>query len=304
MPDYRQSLEFGSFLTPSAGDPARVVDLALVSERAGLDLVTIQDHPYQSRFLDTWTLLSWIAARTTTVTVAPNVANLPLRGPVILARSAASLDRLSGGRVELGLGSGAFWDAVAANGGPRRSAGQAVTALADAIAVIRALWSDEKGGAKVDGEYYSLSGAKRGPAPAHDLGIWVGAYGTRMLGLTGRLADGWLPSSFAAGPDVLGEMSARVDDAAREAGREPAQIRRLYNVTGTFADVADGSFLHGPAEVWAEQLAELTLQHGTSTFVLASDASTDLERFAAEVVPRVRELVAAERGEWESAISR
>jgi len=304
VPDYRQSLEFGSFLTPSAGDPARVVDLALVSERAGLDLVTIQDHPYQSRFLDTWTLLSWIAARTTTVTVAPNVANLPLRGPVILARSAASLDRLSGGRVELGLGSGAFWDAVAANGGPRRSAGQAVTALADAIAVIRALWSDEKGGAKVDGEYYSLSGAKRGPAPAHDLGIWVGAYGTRMLGLTGRLADGWLPSSFAAGPDVLGEMSARVDDAAREAGREPAQIRRLYNVTGTFADVADGSFLHGPAEVWAEQLAELTLQHGTSTFVLASDASTDLERFAAEVVPRVRELVAAERGEWESAISR
>lgn len=304
MPDYRQSLEFGSFLTPSAGDPARVVDLALVSERAGLDLVTIQDHPYQSRFLDTWTLLSWIAARTTTVTVAPNVANLPLRGPVILARSAASLDRLSGGRVELGLGSGAFWDAVAANGGPRRSAGQAVTALADAIAVIRALWSDEKGGAKVDGEYYSLSGAKRGPAPAHDLGIWVGAYGTRMLGLTGRLADGWLPSSFAAGPDILGEMSARVDDAAREAGREPAQIRRLYNVTGTFADVADGSFLHGPAEVWAEQLAELTLQHGTSTFVLASDASTDLERFAAEVVPRVRELVAAERGEWESAISR
>ncbi|MGI9209208.1 LLM class flavin-dependent oxidoreductase [Rhodococcus sp. 105337] len=304
MPDYRQSLEFGSFLTPSAGDPARVVDLALVSERAGLDLVTIQDHPYQSRFLDTWTLLSWIAARTTTVTVAPNVANLPLRGPVILARSAASLDRLSGGRVELGLGSGAFWDAVAANGGPRRSAGQAVTALADAIAVIRALWSDEKGGAKVDGEYYSLSGAKRGPAPAHDLGIWVGAYGTRMLGLTGRLADGWLPSSFAAGSDVLGEMSARVDDAAREAGREPAQIRRLYNVTGTFADVADGSFLHGPAEVWAEQLAELTLQHGTSTFVLASDASTDLERFAAEVAPRVRELVAAERGEWESAISR
>lgn len=304
MPDYRQSLEFGSFLTPSADDPARVVDLALVSERAGLDLVTIQDHPYQSRFLDTWTLLSWIAARTTTVTVAPNVANLPLRGPAILARSAASLDRLSGGRVELGLGSGAFWDAVAANGGPRRSAGEAVTALVDAIAVIRALWSDEKGGAKVDGEYYSLSGAKRGPAPAHDLGIWVGAYGTRMLGLTGRLADGWLPSSFAAGPDVLGEMSARVDDAAREAGREPAEIRRLYNVTGTFADVADGSFLHGPAEVWAQQLADLTLQHGTSTFVLASDDSAELERFAAEVAPQVRELVAAERGDGEPAASR
>lgn len=295
MPDYGQHLSFGSFLTPSADDPGRVVDLAVVSERAGYDLVTIQDHPYRSRFLDTWTLLSWIAARTTTVTVAPNVANLPLRGPVILARSAASLDRLSGGRVELGLGSGAFWDAVAANGGPHRSAGEAVTALVDAIAVIRALWSDEKGAAKVDGEYYALVGAKRGPAPAHDLGIWLGAYGKRMLELTGRLADGWLPSAFAAGPDKLAEMSARVDDAARAAGRDPAKIRRLYNISGTFADVADGSFLHGPAEVWAEQLADLTLQHGTSTFVLGSDEQADLERFAAEVAPRVRELVAVER---------
>ncbi|MFI6398734.1 LLM class flavin-dependent oxidoreductase [Rhodococcus coprophilus] len=301
MPDYGQPLSFGSFLTPSAEDPAHVVDLAVVSERAGLDLVTIQDHPYQSRFLDTWTLLSWIAARTSTVTVAPNVANLPLRGPVILARSAASLDRLSGGRVELGLGAGAYWDAVAANGGPQRSAGEAVTALVDAIAVIRALWSDDKGGAKVDGEYYSLSGAKRGPAPAHDLGIWVGAYGSRMLGLTGRLADGWLPSSFAAGPDALGEMSARVDDAARDAGRDPAEIRRLYNIAGTFADVADGSFLHGPAEVWAEQLAARTLEHGTSTFVFAADDEADLERIAAEVAPRVRELVGAERGEKDSA---
>ncbi len=96
-------------------------------------------------------------------------------------------------------------------------------------------------------------------------------------------------------------MSARVDDAACEAGRDPAEIRRLYNIAGTFADVADGSFLHGSAGVWAEQLAGLTLQHGTSTFVLASDDSADLERFAAEVAPRVRELVGAERGEKDSA---
>ncbi|TWH18182.1 Coenzyme F420-dependent N5,N10-methylene tetrahydromethanopterin reductase and related flavin-dependent oxidoreductases [Rhodococcus rhodochrous J45] len=295
MTDYGQELRFGSFLTPSAADPAGVVDLATVSERAGLDLVTIQDHPYQPRFLDTWTLLGWIAARTTTVTVAPDVANLPLRGPVILARSAASLDRLSGGRVELGLGSGAFWDAVAANGGPHRSPGEAVDALIEAIEVIRALWSDEKGAARVDGTYYRLTGAKRGPFPAHDLGIWLGAYGKRMLDVTGRFADGWLPSSFAAGPEKLGEMSARVDEGAHRAGRDPAAIRRLYNISGTFAGTADGSFLHGPPEVWAEQLAELTLRHGTSTFVLGSDERSDLERFAGEVAPRVRELVAAER---------
>lgn len=295
MPDYGQHLRFGSFLTPAAADPSTVVDLAIRSERAGLDLVTIQDHPYQSRFLDTWTLLTWIAATTETVAVSPNVANLPLRGPAILARSAASLDRLSGGRVELGLGAGAFWDAVAANGGPRRSAGESVDALVEAVSVIRALWSDERGAARVDGEHYSVSGAKRGPAPLHDIGIWLGAYGKRMLAVTGRHADGWLPSAFNAGPDKLGAMSERVDEAAREAGRDPAAIHRLYNISGTFTDPADGSFLNGPPRVWAEQLADVALLHGTSTFILAGDSADDLERFAGEVAPQVRDLVDAER---------
>ncbi|MGN5238049.1 LLM class flavin-dependent oxidoreductase [Rhodococcus sp. SJ-3] len=295
MPDYGQKLRFGSFLTPTAADPTIVVDLAVRSERAGLDLVTIQDHPYQPRFLDAWTLLTWIAARTDTVTISPNVANLPLRGPAILARSAASLDRLSGGRIELGMGAGSFWDAIAANGGPRRGAGESVDALVDAIAVIRALWSDERGAARVSGEHYSVDGAKRGPAPLHDIGIWLGAYGKRMLAVAGRYADGWLPSSFNAGPDALGAMTERVDAAAHEAGRDPAAIRRLYNVSGTFGDAADGSFLNGPPRVWAEQLADVALLHGTSTFILGSDTADDLERFAGEVAPLVRDLVDAER---------
>ena len=85
--------------------------------------MTFQDHPYQPRFLDTWTLLSVLAAQTSTVRLAPNVANLPLRPPAVLARSVASLDILSGGRVELGLGAGAFWDAIEANGGRAAHAG-------------------------------------------------------------------------------------------------------------------------------------------------------------------------------------
>jgi hypothetical protein len=86
----------GTFLTPTAEQAERVVGLARLTEQVGLDLVTVQDHPYQSRFLDTWTLLSVIAASTTTLRVAPNVANLPLRPPAVLARSVASLDLLSG----------------------------------------------------------------------------------------------------------------------------------------------------------------------------------------------------------------
>jgi alkanesulfonate monooxygenase SsuD/methylene tetrahydromethanopterin reductase-like flavin-dependent oxidoreductase (luciferase family) len=124
MSDYGHDLVFGSFLTPTASDPQQVVELAVLSERVGLDLATFQDHPYQPRFLDTWTLMSFVAARTSTIRLSANVTNVPLRPPAVLARSAASLDLLSGGRVELALGAGAFWDAIEAMGGPRRSPGQ------------------------------------------------------------------------------------------------------------------------------------------------------------------------------------
>src|SRR5690349_19346109 len=145
VPDYRHDLQFGVFITPVAGQADAVVELARLADVVGLDIVSFQDHPYQARFLDTWTLLSVVAAQTTNVRVAPNVANLPLRPPIVLAKSAASLDILSGGRVELGLGAGAFWDAIEAVGGPRWTPGQAVDALSEAIDVIRAMW--DAGGA-------------------------------------------------------------------------------------------------------------------------------------------------------------
>ena len=121
MTDYGQDLQFGTFLTPDASQPDRVVELALLTETAGLELATIQDHPYQARFLDAWALIATIAARTSTLRLTTNVTNLPLRPPFVLAKTVASLDLLSRGRIELGLGAGAFWDAVAAAGGPRRT---------------------------------------------------------------------------------------------------------------------------------------------------------------------------------------
>src|SRR3954451_17061618 len=154
MPDYGHELQFGSFLTPANRDPPAAGAPAQASERAGLDLVTFQDHPYQPRFLDTWTLLSALAAKTSTVRLAPNVANLPRRPPAVLARSVASLDILSHGRVELGLGAGAFWDAIAANGGRRLTPGQGVTALGEAIDVIRAIWGS--GPVRIEGEHYTV----------------------------------------------------------------------------------------------------------------------------------------------------
>ena len=126
MTDYGHDLVFGTFLTPQNAEPQAPVALAQLSERAGLDLVTFQDHPYQPAFSDTWTLMSYVAASTERIRISGNVLNLPLRPPVLLARQAATLDLLSGGRFELGLGAGAFWDAIEAMGGPRRSPAEAV----------------------------------------------------------------------------------------------------------------------------------------------------------------------------------
>lgn len=295
MNDYGHPLTFGAFVTPTNADPARPVGLAVLAEQVGLDLVTFQDHPYQPGFLDTWTLLSFVAARTSRVRLAANVTNLPLRPPAVLARSVASLDLLSGGRVELGLGAGAFWDAIEAMGGRRLSPGQGVRALEEAIEIIRQIWdADARGGVRVEGEFHRVVGAKRGPAPAHDVGIWLGAYKPRMLALTGRRADGWLPSLSYLQPGDLAKGNAIIDDAARQAGRSPADVRRLLNVNGQFTPVGRGP-LHGPAEQWAEELAEFALNDGISTFILGSDDPEDLRRFAAEVAPAVCELVAAER---------
>src|SRR3954462_630837 len=227
MPDYRHDLQFGVFITPSAAQADGVVELAKLADVVGLDIVSFQDHPYQPSFLDTWTLLSVVAAATTNIRVAPNVANVPLRPPVVLARRAASLDLLSGGRVELGLGAGAFWDGIAAVGGPRRTPGQAVDAPGEAIDNVPAGLG--AGGRPVEhhGRHYPVEGARPGPAPAHRIEIWLGAYKPRMLRLTGAKADGWIPSMGYAELDELPGMNAAIDEAAAAAGRRPEDIRRL-----------------------------------------------------------------------------
>ena len=117
---YGRPLEFGLFPVPNADDLESLRSQARRAEALGLDLVGIQDHPYQRRHLDTWALLADLIARTERIRFFPDVANLPLRGPAMIAKQAASLDVLSGGRFELGLGSGAFWDAIVAMGGPVR----------------------------------------------------------------------------------------------------------------------------------------------------------------------------------------
>ena len=275
------SVQFGVFLTPTAADPASVVSLAQTAEASGFDLVTVQDHPYQPKFLDAWTLLSYLGAATERVQLSANVHNLPLRPPAVLARSAASLDLLTGGRVMMGLGTGVFWDAIVAMGGPSRTPGQGVDALSEAITVMRQLWdTSDRGGVFLKGEHYPIQGAKRGPAPAHSIPICVGAYKPRMLRLVGRQADGWWPSlPMLEAESILATSGAVIDEAARVAGRDPESIARIVNI--------------GPNDATVDRLVFLARTYRISTFVVMGDDAELMRRLGAEVLPTVRAELAA-----------
>jgi alkanesulfonate monooxygenase SsuD/methylene tetrahydromethanopterin reductase-like flavin-dependent oxidoreductase (luciferase family) len=296
MTDYGHALRFGVMLEPTADWGRDVLARAALIEQAGLDLVSLGDHPYWTGRLDTMSLLAAIVARTSRVTVFPDLANLPLRPPLQLARAAATLDILSGGRFELGLATGTqlMWEQISADGGPRRTASESIEALAEAVAIIRASWAGD-GDVSFEGEYYQLPGAASGPKPAHGIGIWIGAYQRRLLTVTGAIADGWVPSSPAMPPGQLAAASQVIDEAATAAGRSPGDVVRVYNIACAPYEYGPG-LLTGPPATWVEPLTEFALTHGMSRFVMYRVDSPELiHQFGAEVAPAVREAVAKER---------
>lgn len=306
MTDYGHELEFGYFLVPEAGDPYGVLETARLADRLGYDLLAVQDHPYQPAQLDALALLGLILGQTDHIRVFQDVGNLPLRPPATLAKAAATLDLLSGGRFEMGLGAGGFLDAARAMGAPSRTPGESLEALEEAIVILRAWWGTT-GVLRFRGHHYELEGARPGPRPAHPIGIWLGAAKPRALALTGRKADGWAaPLMNYLPPIAAAEAHDVIDRAARGAGRDPREIRRIYNVPGAFTTSAaapardsDQSIV-GPPEHWAAVLTHLALDLGFGTFILLGPPDPDLLRtFIEDVAPDVRERVAAARAQAE-----
>jgi alkanesulfonate monooxygenase SsuD/methylene tetrahydromethanopterin reductase-like flavin-dependent oxidoreductase (luciferase family) len=293
-------IQFGISLVPATDRLDRIRELVRTADEAALDLVGIQDHPYQGRFLDTWSLIATLFAETKRISFFTDVANLPLRPPAVMAKAAASLDVLSGGRFELGLGAGGIPDVIARFGGPRRTPGESVEALDEAIDVIRLLWSDERT-VSFEGNHYRLDGAYPGPRPVHPIGIWVGAFKPRMLRLVGRKADGWLPSLGVLTRDELRAGNEEVDAAAEKAGRDPRSIRRILNLQGAIGEgpvpprselpvgYLAGEPLAGPADWWVQTLTGF-VDDGFDTFVFWPVHTTpdQVELLAGEIVPHVR----------------
>jgi alkanesulfonate monooxygenase SsuD/methylene tetrahydromethanopterin reductase-like flavin-dependent oxidoreductase (luciferase family) len=294
------ALRFGISLVPATEKLDRIRELARVADEAGLDLVGIQDHPYQHHFLDTWSLIPALLSETDRISFFTDVANLPLRPPAVMAKAAASLDVLSGGRFELGLGAGGLPDVIASFGGPRRTPGESVEALDEAIDVIRLLWSEERS-VSFEGKFYRLDDARPGPRPTHPIGIWVGAFKPRMIRLVGRKADGWLPSLGVLTRDEMRAGHEQIDAAAEKAGRDPGSIRRIINVQGMIGEGAApsrselpvgylaGEPLAGSADWWVETLAGF-VDDGFDTLVFwpVDPTTGQVELLAGEVVPHLR----------------
>lgn len=297
---------FGLNIDPDARNVALAFDLAAYADTAGLDLVGVQDHPYNGGLLDTWTLLSALGGRTSRVRLFPNVIDLPLRPPAMLAKAAASLDLLTGGRVELGLGAGAFWDAVAGYGGPRRSPGEAVAALEEAMMIIHRIWGQhEPTRVSFAGQFYQIEEARPGPPPAHPVGIWLGALKPRMLRLLGTQAEGWSVSHNWVPPEQIPALNTIIDQAASAAGRRPESIRRNYNLIGmilgdneTHIRPRQPGMIFGTAEEWASHLVRYVHDLQMNCFIywpIAGDVREQARRWAEDVVPRAKMQVGKKR---------
>ncbi|WP_261560689.1 LLM class flavin-dependent oxidoreductase [Frankia tisae] len=290
---------FGSRLVFGAGgavsglSASQTLDLAQSADDLGYDLFSLSDHLHSHRpTVEPLATLSWLAGQTRRIELATNVLALPYRPPAVVAKTAETLDRLSGGRFVLGLGGGGYDEEFRAFGLPERTPGQKIAGQREAIGIIRGLWSNES--TTVHGREFSVDGARIDPRPEHPIPIWLGSYGPRALALTGELADGWLPSVGRVGLDGARRMRESVLAAARRAGRDPAAITCACNVIvriGPPPQPGSGAVTGSVAQV-IDQLLEIVAV-GFTALLLAVPTVAEQEVLAREVIPVVRGEVAS-----------
>ena len=287
------AIQFGLNIPTSAAPGEDPVATAIRAEELGFDFVSSSDHPCgNSPTHETWTLLCFIAAATSRIRIATRVLGLPYRPPPMVAKMAETLQRLSGGRLILGLGGGSADEEHRAFGLGVRSPREKVDGLEEAVRIMRGLWTESS--FTFEGRRYRTEAAELEPKPEHPIPIWLGTFGPRALAVTGRLADGWIPSLGYAPPDEVVGMRERVLEAARSAGRDPSEITCAYNVEVRVDEHAesDVSVVSGSADAVAERLAGFAkLGFSAFNFMLSGpDADEQAERLATEVIPAVREL--------------
>jgi alkanesulfonate monooxygenase SsuD/methylene tetrahydromethanopterin reductase-like flavin-dependent oxidoreductase (luciferase family) len=285
---------FGLDVPASAAPGSDPVKEGQQAEALGFDFISASDHPCGTNpTYETWTMLSWIAASTSQVKVATRVLGVPYRPPAMVAKMAETLDRLSGGRLILGLGGGASDDEFRAFGLRVPTSRDKIDGLEEAIRITRGLWSEP--GFTLDGRHYHTDAADLEPKPTHHIPIWLGTFGNRALALTGRLADGWIPSLGYAHPEQIPEMRERVQAGARAAGRDPDELTYAYNLDVRLDERVepDPSVVSGSAPAVVDRLVGFVgLGFNALNFkVSGPDRAEQIERLVTEVIPAVKAAV-------------
>jgi alkanesulfonate monooxygenase SsuD/methylene tetrahydromethanopterin reductase-like flavin-dependent oxidoreductase (luciferase family) len=293
------SLTFGINIDPSTDNLESALRRAQMADASSVDLVTIQDHPYNPDFFDTWTLLTSLAARTERVHFSTNVLNSPLRPPAMMAKMAATLDVISGGRLELGIGAGGYVEGMQAWGGMvGNTPGDRYQAFKEYLDVIEGMLAGAGHEFYYEGKFYQVDGAVNGPEPAHRIPLWIGVGGPRMLKLVGRRGHGWMIGTTYILPDSLDNVNQLLDEGASEAGRDPTDVHRGYNLFGMILTQPSSrirfnrpGIIQGSAQEWIDTLLHFHRRYRHDTFVfwpVAGDENLQIKIFLEEVMPEVR----------------
>lgn len=279
-------------------DYATVLRHTRLAESLGLDHALMQDHAYNPRFMETWTLLAALAGATERITLGPNVLTTPFRFPAMIAKEAATFDRVSNGRLLLGLGAGANAEGIVAMGGPDLLAkGETFRAFRDALEIIRGLWASHGEPYSHEGDILSVHDVRFGPIPERRIPIITGAMGPQSLRLTARLGDGISLSTTYVPAENLPWFRNQLDEGARANGRDPSSLRLYFNIMGHIETSPRGmrakpGVYVGDIAWWIERMAAL-VEDGVDAFTfwpVAGDTEAQFRLFAEEIVPHVRRV--------------
>jgi probable F420-dependent oxidoreductase len=285
-------LLFGVNVPTSAAPGTDPVSYARRAEEVGFDFVSASDHPCGTNpSYETWTMLSLIAAATSRIKVATRVLGVPYRSPAMVAKMAETLDRLSEGRLILGMGGGYSDEEFHAFGLRVPSPKEKIEGLEEAVRIVRGLWSEPT--FTYEGQHHRTIAADLEPKPQHDIPIWLGTFGKRSLAVTGRVADGWIPSLSVAPPNEIPKMRDRIAAAAEEVGRNPQKITFVYNIEVRIDTTTDRNphVVSGSPEAVADQLrslVELGLG-GMNLMPVGPNLDEQLERLGADVIAPLRD---------------
>ncbi|MFL5674667.1 MAG: LLM class flavin-dependent oxidoreductase [Chloroflexota bacterium] len=271
-------------------------------EQLGIEVAALPDHFVDwtnppSAWFEGWTALTGLAGATSTIRLASCVTQIPFRNPAVFARQALTLDHVSHGRLEIGLGTGLLGDpSYAMTGIEDWTARERVARLAEYAEIVDRLLRDEV--TTFEGTYYRSDGAIMNPRPVQRPRppLTIGALGPAMLRHAARLADTWSTLSFKLSFDEqvaeTRERAAAMDEACAAVGRDPATLGRSYTMYDGNARPRGGTYDYYDSTDRFEEIAGRVIELGMDELVLYHPSDERqlpmFERIATDVLPRLR----------------